>query len=243
MRATRGALALAAGVRRVWPAARARCAAGGQRGAPTPPPPARRPAAPRRRPPPRHAAPNGEDRLHGRCRPAKAMVFWGKKRLGIIAPHQPLVIQRPRDSGPLDVIVKCRRATSPCRRARTPSPTRKVSVKLTPVDQKNTLLGYREELPPPPMAACRPPAAVRTAAPRTTARARDWRVRAGARPPGSTRACVDARSRIGYQRVRADEETRVLVLFDTDGEPPRVAGLQESRSSPPTRRSSTSPAP
>src|SRR5581483_2813031 len=35
-----------------------------------------------------------------------AMVFWGKKRLGVIAPHQPLVVQRPRDSGPLDVIVR-----------------------------------------------------------------------------------------------------------------------------------------
>src|SRR6185312_3734648 len=36
----------------------------------------------------------------------KAMVFWGKKRLGIIAPHAPLVVTRPRDSGPLDVVVK-----------------------------------------------------------------------------------------------------------------------------------------
>jgi hypothetical protein len=77
----------------------------------------------------------------------KAMVFWGKKRLGIIAPHAPLVVQRPRDSGPLDVLVKSDGYITVQTRAYTFADT-KVAVKLTPVDQKNTLLGYREELPP-----------------------------------------------------------------------------------------------
>src|SRR5262245_687974 len=34
----------------------------------------------------------------------KATVTWGKKKLGMIGPRQPLVVQRPRDSGPLDVM-------------------------------------------------------------------------------------------------------------------------------------------
>lgn len=77
----------------------------------------------------------------------KAMVFWGKKRLGIIAPHAPLVVQRPRDSGPLDVVVKSDGYVPVQTRAYTFGDT-KVAVKLTQLDQKNTLLGYREELPP-----------------------------------------------------------------------------------------------
>lgn len=78
----------------------------------------------------------------------KAMVFWGKKRLGIVAPHAPLVVQRPRDSGPLDLIVRSDGYIAVQTRAYTFGDS-KLSVKLTPLDQKNTLLGFREELPPP----------------------------------------------------------------------------------------------
>src|SRR5690348_16557121 len=35
-----------------------------------------------------------------------ANVFWGRKLLGKILPGKPLVVVRPRDSGPLDVIVR-----------------------------------------------------------------------------------------------------------------------------------------
>jgi hypothetical protein len=77
----------------------------------------------------------------------KAMVFGGKKRLGIIAPHAPLIVQRPRDSGPLDVVVKSDGYVPVQTRAYTFADN-KVAVKLTALDQKNTLLGYREELPP-----------------------------------------------------------------------------------------------
>jgi hypothetical protein len=77
----------------------------------------------------------------------KAMVFWGKKRLGIIAPHAPVVVTRPRDSGPLDVIVKADGFVTVQTRAYTFADS-KVSVKLTKLEEKNTLLGYREELPP-----------------------------------------------------------------------------------------------
>ena len=77
----------------------------------------------------------------------KAMVFWGKKKLGPIAPHQPLVVQRPRDSGPLDLIVRADGCLPVQTRVFTFADN-KYAVKVTPLEQKNTLLGYREELPP-----------------------------------------------------------------------------------------------
>ena len=76
----------------------------------------------------------------------KAMVFWGKKKLGPIAPHAPLIIQRPRDSGPLDVVVRAEGCIPVQTRAYTFEDS-KVAVKVTPNDEKNTLLGYREEIP------------------------------------------------------------------------------------------------
>jgi hypothetical protein len=91
--------------------------------------------------------------------PAQKNVFvlWGKKKLGVVAPHQPLILQRPRDSGPLDLIVKCDGYVTVQTRAYTFGDY-KLAVKLTPLDQKNTLLGYREELPPaPPDAGAAPP--------------------------------------------------------------------------------------
>jgi hypothetical protein len=77
----------------------------------------------------------------------KATVFWGKKKLGAIAPHAPLIVQRPRDSGPLDVVVRADGCVPVQTRAYTFEDS-KVAVHVTPNDQKNTLLGYREELPP-----------------------------------------------------------------------------------------------
>ena len=89
----------------------------------------------------------------------RVLVLWGKKRLGLIAPHQPLILQRPRDSGPLDLIFQCEGFVPVQTRAYTFGDT-KVAVKLTPVDQKSTLLGYREEVPPPaPPDAGAPPGA------------------------------------------------------------------------------------
>jgi hypothetical protein len=76
----------------------------------------------------------------------KATVSWGKKKLGVIAPHAPLIVQRPRDSGPLDVIVRADGCIPVQTRAYTFEDS-KVAVHVTPNDQKNTLLGYREEQP------------------------------------------------------------------------------------------------
>jgi hypothetical protein len=74
--------------------------------------------------------------------PADATVTWGSARLGRITRQRPLVIVRPRDSGPLDVMVRAAGYLPVQTRAHTFEDTR-VQVKLTPPAQKHTLLGYR----------------------------------------------------------------------------------------------------
>jgi hypothetical protein len=77
--------------------------------------------------------------------PVTAMVTWGKKRLGKITPGKALVVVRPRDSGPLDVMVRATGYLPVQTRAHTFSDHR-VLVKLTPLDKKSELLGYRAPL-------------------------------------------------------------------------------------------------
>ena len=79
--------------------------------------------------------------------PSRATVTWGKKKLGFIKPRAPLVVERPRDSGPLDVVVRAEDCVPVHTRAYTFTDTT-VVVKVTPVDKKNTIFGYRE-VPPP----------------------------------------------------------------------------------------------
>jgi hypothetical protein len=86
----------------------------------------------------------------------KVLVMWGKKKLGLIAPKQPLILQRPRDSGPLDLIVQAEGYVPVQTRAYTFADT-KLAVKLTPIDQKKTILGYRAEVPSPDAGAPPPP--------------------------------------------------------------------------------------
>jgi hypothetical protein len=74
-----------------------------------------------------------------------AMVTWGRQRLGKITPGKPLVVVRPRDSGPLDVVVRATGYLAVQTRAHTFSDNR-VQVKLTPLDKKSELLGYREPI-------------------------------------------------------------------------------------------------
>jgi hypothetical protein len=74
-----------------------------------------------------------------------ATVSWGKQRLGVIKPHSVLTVQRPRDSGPLDVMIRATGYLPVQTRAFTFGDN-KLSVRLTPLDQKPTLLGYREDL-------------------------------------------------------------------------------------------------
>lgn len=79
--------------------------------------------------------------------PMKAEVWWGKKRLGLIVDRRrPLIIERPRDSGPLDVTIKAEGFLPVHTRAYTFDDYR-VSVKLTAVAEKHTLFGYRTPVP------------------------------------------------------------------------------------------------
>jgi hypothetical protein len=112
----------------------------GPDGAPTPPPVAA-PAAPA---PP---APKETVRIVFKIYPpSKATVTWGKKKLGLIKPRESLVIQRPRDSGPMDVVVRAEGCLPVHTRAYTFTDST-VSVKVTPLEMKNTIYGYKEVLP------------------------------------------------------------------------------------------------
>jgi hypothetical protein len=77
----------------------------------------------------------------------QATVSWGTAKLGRITPQQPLVVKRPRDSGPLDVIVRANGFLPVHTRAHTFADN-KLQVKLTRPDQKSTLLGYRAPIEP-----------------------------------------------------------------------------------------------
>jgi hypothetical protein len=74
-----------------------------------------------------------------------ATVTWGKKKIGVIARRRPLVLIRPRDSGPMDVVVTAEGFLPVHTRAHTFGDN-KVIVKLTTIDQQSTLLGYRAPL-------------------------------------------------------------------------------------------------
>ena len=79
--------------------------------------------------------------------PRKAVVRWGKRTLGVIPTPRPLVVVRPRDSGPLDLVIRAAGFLPVHTRAYTFSDSR-VAVKLTPPSEKSKLFGYREEPPP-----------------------------------------------------------------------------------------------
>lgn len=79
--------------------------------------------------------------------PVKAEVWWGKKRLGIIRDRRrPLIIERARDSGPLDVTIRAEGFLPVHTRAHTFSDHR-LTVKLTESAARHTLFGYRAPVP------------------------------------------------------------------------------------------------
>jgi len=90
--------------------------------------------------------------------PRKAQVKWGRKLLGIIPAPKALVIERPRDSGPMDLVIRAGGFLPVHTRAYTFDDSR-VSVKLTPPSQKSRLFGYKQEIVPPLDAGVPPPAA------------------------------------------------------------------------------------
>jgi hypothetical protein len=77
----------------------------------------------------------------------RGVVMWGGKRLGFVDRDAPLVVERPRDSGPLDVVVRVTGYLPVHTRAYTFSDTN-IDVRITPLDKKDTLYGYKEPLPP-----------------------------------------------------------------------------------------------
>lgn len=82
--------------------------------------------------------------------PEKAVVMWARKPLGTINPKKGqkkvLIVERPRDSGPLDVVIRAKDFVPVHTRAYTFTDS-KVYVKLTPIEEKKTIFGYKEELP------------------------------------------------------------------------------------------------
>jgi hypothetical protein len=76
--------------------------------------------------------------------PRKAQVKWGGRLLGTIPAPRALVVERPRDSGPLDLVLRAPGFLPVHTRAYTFTDSR-VAVKLTPPSEKNKLFGYREE--------------------------------------------------------------------------------------------------
>jgi hypothetical protein len=81
--------------------------------------------------------------------PRKALVKWGGKTLGPIPVPRPLVIERPHDSGPLDLVIRAAGFLPVHTRAYTFSDSH-ISVKLTPPSEKSTLFGYKQEAAPSP---------------------------------------------------------------------------------------------
>lgn len=77
--------------------------------------------------------------------PRRASVTWGSKRLGFIDRGKPLVVERVRDSGPLDVTVRAPGYITVHARAYTFNDAN-VDVKITPVDKKDTIYGYQQPL-------------------------------------------------------------------------------------------------
>lgn len=129
---------------------------------PASPPPASKPASAPASPPapttpqaaPANAAeaepagdPNTATVIIATMPPATAMVTWGRKKLGKITPGKPLVVVRPRDSGPLDIMVRAEGFLAVQTRAHTFSDNR-VVVKLTPPENASELLGYRAPVEP-----------------------------------------------------------------------------------------------
>ncbi len=89
--------------------------------------------------------------------PRPATVTWGSKRLGVIDRNRPLVVERPRDSGPIDVIIRSTGFVPVHTRAYTFTDSN-IDVKITPIEKKDTLYGYKEPIvdagvPPFPVAA------------------------------------------------------------------------------------------
>jgi hypothetical protein len=80
-----------------------------------------------------------------RSNPPKATVFWGKKNLGIT----PVILERPRDSGPVDLIVRNEGFFPVHTRAYT-FRNDGYTVKMTKLEDRMTLFGAKQPVEPLP---------------------------------------------------------------------------------------------
>ncbi len=76
----------------------------------------------------------------------RTVVSWGGKLLGVLRQRKPLIVERPRDSGPLDIVLRAQGYVPVHTRAYTFTDG-KLYVRLTPVGEKKSLFGYRTEIP------------------------------------------------------------------------------------------------
>jgi hypothetical protein len=83
-----------------------------------------------------------------RSLPPKALVSWGKKKLG----ETPVIIDRPRQSGPMDLVVRADGYFTVHTRAYT-FHNEVLYVKLTKLADKMSLFGAKQELEPSPSPA------------------------------------------------------------------------------------------
>lgn len=75
----------------------------------------------------------------------RAAVQWGRKSLGTT----PVVVERPRESGPMDLVLRARGYLAFHTRAFT-FKNDSLTVEMIPIEKKETLLGARKAPPPAP---------------------------------------------------------------------------------------------
>jgi hypothetical protein len=109
-------------------------------------PPATPPSAPSAAAVDAGAAPSPNVKLTFRTFPPRpSVVMWGSKRLGVIDRNAPLVVERPRDSGPVDVIIRSTGFVPVHTRAYTFTDAN-IDVRITPLEKKDTIYGYKEPI-------------------------------------------------------------------------------------------------
>ncbi len=79
----------------------------------------------------------------------------GGRSLGSIKPGVPLVLERPRDSGPIDIVLRSKGYLPVHTRAYTFTDS-ELTIKMTKAEEKSTLYGFREPLPEPDAGAPAP---------------------------------------------------------------------------------------
>jgi hypothetical protein len=78
-----------------------------------------------------------------RTNPPKVFVHWGKKKLGLT----PLNFERPRDSGPVDLVLRLQ-GYFPVRTRAYTVKNDLVAVKMVKLENRMTVFGAKQELPP-----------------------------------------------------------------------------------------------